>query len=193
MRHLTAEQLVDALEGAGAPASDAHLRSCDVCRRQLAELEALRAIAADADDVPEPSPLFWDHQSARIHDAVAADGEVRIAWWRPSAWPWLAMPTAAALVLAFALAGVLTSRLTPSPPPPTASAGAPSTATPALTADDASLNLVADLASQMDWDDASEIGVPLHAGAADEAIDNLSAGERRELQRLLQELARPGA
>lgn len=45
----------------------------------------------------------------------------------------------------------------------------------------------------MDWEDASEIGVPLHAGVADEAIDNLSPGERRELQRLLQELARPGA
>jgi hypothetical protein len=193
MRHLTAEQLVDAIDGAHAPAWDAHLQSCEACRGKVTELEALRVMAADADNVPEPSPLFWDHLSARVHDAVAADGEVRIAWWRPSAWPWLAMPVAGALVLAFALGGVLTSRLTPAPPPPAASADASPIISAAPTADDASLNLVADLASQMDWDDASEIGVPLHAGAADEAIDNLSPGERQELQRLLQELARPGA
>jgi hypothetical protein len=191
MRHLTAEQLVDAIEGAQAPASDAHLQSCDACRRQLAELEALRAMAADADDVPEPSPLFWDHLSAHVHEAVAADEGLRVAWWRPSAWPWLALPVAGALVVAFALAGVLTSRLTPPPPTPSADASSAIAAAPA--ADDPSLNLVADLASQMDWEDASELGVPLHAGAADEAIDNLSPGERRELQRLLQELARPGA
>ena len=193
MRHLTPEQLVDAIEGAHVPARDAHLQSCDACREKLAELEALRAMAVDAGDVPEPSPLFWDHLSARVHDAVAADGEARVAWWRPSAWPWLAMPVAGALVLAFALAGVLTSRLTPAPPSAPASAGASSNIAAAPTPDDASLNLVADLASQMDWADASEIGVPLHAGAADEAIDDLSPAEREELQRLLQELARPGA
>jgi hypothetical protein len=92
-----------------------------------------------------------------------------------------------ALVLAF----VLTSRgLEPVPvPEPTPIAAS----APDPVVEDASLSLVADLAAQMDWDSASEIGAPLHAGAADEAIGDLSPAERRELQRLLQELARPGA
>jgi len=25
-----------------------------------------------AEEVPEPSPLFWEHLSQRVHDAVAA-------------------------------------------------------------------------------------------------------------------------
>ncbi len=192
MTHLTSEQLVDAAEGVRTAASAAHLRTCDACQRQVAELQTLLASAADAGDVPEPSPLFWDHLSARVHDAVAAEREPRAAWWRPSTWPWLAMPVAAGAIVAVALAVVVTLRLTPMPAPAPVSAPVEaSLIEPA--ADDASLNLVADLAGQMDFDAVTEIGVAVHAGAADEAIGDLSATERLELQRLLQELARPGA
>ena len=39
-------------------------------------------------DVPEPSPLFWEHLSQRVHDAVAAEpvpsrswaGRINFAW-----------------------------------------------------------------------------------------------------------------
>lgn len=193
MTHLTAAQLIDAAEGGRiVGASAAHLPACDICRRQIADLQALRETVAAGGDVPEPSPLFWDYLSAHVHDAVAAEGGTRVAWWRPSAWPWLAMPVGAGTVLAVVLAFILTSRglapvpIAPNPAPAEASATEPA-------ADDASLNLVADLASQMDWDAASQVGAPLHAGAADEAIGDLSPGERREMQRLLKELAQPGA
>ena len=192
MTHLTAEQLVDAAEGTHGDMAVGHLRACEACRRQVADLQALRDTASAAGDVPEPSPLFWDHLSSRVRDAVAAEGGARVAWWRPSAWPWLAMPVGAGTALAFVLAFILTSRglapvpLAPNPAPIEASATDPA-------ADDASLSLVADLASQMDWDEASQVGAPIHAGAADEAIGDLSPGERREMQRLLKELAQPGA
>jgi anti-sigma-K factor RskA len=192
MRHLTSEQLVDAAEGAPIESSSAHLETCEACQRRLTELQALRAAAADAGDVPEPSPLFWDHLSARVHDAVGAAGVPRAAWWRPSAWPWIAMPAAAGAVVAIVLAVVITLRLTPMPtqtPAPVPVHVA--LVEPAI--DDGPLNLVADLAAQMDWDAVNEIGAPVHAGAADEAMSDLSAAERAELQRLLQELARPGA
>jgi hypothetical protein len=190
MTHLTPEQLVNVAEGARAESPVAHVRTCDACRRQIAELEALRAMAANVGEVPEPSPLFWDHFSARVRDVIAAEEPRRLAWWRPSAWPWLAFPVGAGVCVALALAFVLTWRLMPLPAPVPAPVEA-SLLEPAI--DDPSLNLVADLAAQMDWDAVSELGAPLHAGAADEAIADLSATERRELRRLLQELARPGA
>ncbi len=192
MTHLTPEQLIDAADGLRASTTERHLRTCDVCRRQVAELRAVHDAAAAGGDVPEPSPLFWDHLSARVHEAVAAEGGARVAWWRPSAWPTLAIPAAAALVIAFGLASVLTLRLTPNPVAPQPAPTEAIAATPPA-ADDVSLNLVADLASQMDWESASQLGVALHAGAADEAIGDLSPAERREMERLLRELARPGA
>jgi len=192
MRHLTSEELVDAAEGARTESLAAHLGECAACRQQAGELQALRAAVANADEVPEPSPLFWDHLSARVHDAVVADGAPRAAWWRPSAWPWIALPVAAGAVVAIALAVAVTLRLTPMPTQAPASALVDaSIVEPAV--DDGPLNLVADLAAQMDWDAVNDIGAPIHAGAADEAMSDLSATERVELQRLLQELARPGA
>ena len=63
--------------------------------------------------------------------------------------------------------------------------------------DDPSLDLVADLASQVaqaEWDAAGAQGLETHEDTADKAVGQLSAGERRELQRLLkEELTRRGA
>ena len=46
-----------------------------------------------------------------------------------------------------------------------------------------------DLAADLDWDAAAEAGLMPAAGAVDRAIVDLTADERRELQRLLQEAA----
>ena len=44
-------------------------------------------------EVPEPSPLFWDHLSARVRDAVAAEPARR--WWSGvRSWPRWLMPAA---------------------------------------------------------------------------------------------------
>src|SRR6185436_3564787 len=79
VRHLKDEELVDIAEGTRPESSAPHLGGCDSCRTQLHELRAMMSAAQEV-DVPEPSPLFWDHLSSRVHEAVAADGEPRRAW-----------------------------------------------------------------------------------------------------------------
>src|SRR5438093_9275944 len=70
--HLTPDDLVDLAKGTRPESSAPHLASCATCRAQLNEMRAMMSAAADV-DVPEPSPLFWDHFSQHVHDAVAND------------------------------------------------------------------------------------------------------------------------
>src|SRR5262245_18554740 len=85
MAHLTPARLVDLAEGAPTEDSALHLAACDACRRALSELRATMAdVGGAADpagrDVPEPSPLFWDHFSDRVRDRVAEQGAPRPTW-----------------------------------------------------------------------------------------------------------------
>ena len=60
-------------------------------------------------------------------------------------------------------------------------------------ADDASLSLVADLVTGLDWDAAVEAGLTTDLGIADDVVTQLSDDERRELHQLLRmELGRQG-
>ena len=62
-----------------------------------------------------------------------------------------------------------------------------------IVGDDATLDLVADLSADIDWDEAAEAGLSIHEGAADKAVTQLTDDERVELRRLLQaELRRQG-
>jgi hypothetical protein len=72
MSHLSREELVDSLDGPLPPARQAHAETCPRCRQERA---ALRAILQDVSQVPvsEPSPLFWDHLSARVRDHLAQE------------------------------------------------------------------------------------------------------------------------
>jgi hypothetical protein len=193
MSHLRSDELVDLAEATRAESAAPHLLACESCRRQLADMRAALA-AASRVEVPEPSPLFWDHLSERVREAVAAEGVPRGAWWRPSAWPRLAMPAVAGTLAAIVVAALLTSRgLAPVSPVGAPAPASLAAAAAAEWADDPSLSLVADLAAQMDGDAAGDLAPPSHAGAADEVMGELSAGERIEMRRLLQaELARPG-
>src|SRR6478672_9145569 len=86
MAHLTPARLVDLAEGTEAEHAVPHLAECDACRRAVAELRATMTDIAGPGDgadnaVPEPSPLFWDHLSARVHEAVAAEQKPgRLGW-----------------------------------------------------------------------------------------------------------------
>src|SRR5438128_377674 len=73
MSHLSPSEFVDHAEGTLDAARAGHLDTCDRCQSQASSVgDALRAAAA-GDPVPEPSPLFWDHLSARVREAVAAE------------------------------------------------------------------------------------------------------------------------
>src|SRR4051812_50102911 len=75
MRHLSAAELVDYAEDALDVARAAHLDVCAVCRRRGDELRAsLQQLSSVKSDVPEPSPLFWDHLSARVQHGIDTAG-----------------------------------------------------------------------------------------------------------------------
>ena len=151
------------------------------------------ATAVDV-DVPEPSPLFWDHLSARVRDAVAAEKRPRRSFW---SWPRLAIPLGAVAMAGLAVALTLNSgRVAPPvpvlPAPVTAVAAVDLLSDPQTTGDTA-LTLVAELTSDMDFDAVREAGLALR-GSAEHAITHLDGAELRELRRLLQEeLAHSGA
>jgi hypothetical protein len=195
VRHLTPEALVDVAEGMRAERSEPHLAGCDVCRLRVASLRRTMSEVSHA-AVPEPSPLFWDHLSARVREAVEAErpGAAPLAAYRSGWWSWRVWVPAAGLIVAIALGVTVRDR--------SRSAAASSAAVsdlPALqplgSADDPSLRLIAVLTTTLDEDEASDaMSMPVHAGAIDEAVIDLSASERQELNRLLaEELARPGA
>jgi len=160
-------------------------------------------------DVPEPSPLFWEHVSARVRDAIAAEGTPQPAPWherirkgvlgRATAMR-LLVPLSVAAAAAIVVAAVLTMNAGRSPvavPLPTvAESAAPAEAvegTSIMPPDDPALALVAGLGTQLDWDEIHDAGILARSGLMDRAVGELSAGERAELGKLLKlELAGGG-
>ena len=195
--HLQPDELIDLAEGTRAESSATHLAECAVCRLQLEELKAMMSVAADV-DVPEPSPLFWDHFSARVRQAVDGEGAPRRSFWT---WPRVAIPavSVAAAVLAVAVTlntGETGRVIAPIPavlPAPVAPLASVDLLSDPQAADDTALTLVAELSSDMDFEAAREAGLAAR-GSAEHAVTHLTGSELRELQRLLQEeLARSGA
>ncbi len=205
MRHLTAEQLVDIAEGTLAEVSVPHLASCEECRRQLGDLRAMMAEAATV-DVPEPSPLFWDHLSARVSNAVQDSshegvglGDLRAfvlsRLTRPRVW----IPAlAGAIAVAVLLPRTPVNRTIPSTPLPVASKPGLLPSLPPIaplgSVEDPQLRLVASSGSAVDWDemrDEMAAGTPARSDAVAGA---LTVDEQRELERLLaEEMAQPTA
>jgi hypothetical protein len=188
--HLTSDELLDLAEGTRAESSAPHLAKCDTCRHQLNELRDVMATLQV--DVPEPSPLFWDHFSARVSEAIASDAQSARSWFGIGRWSWGVAVAMTAVVLAIAVSRV------PKTPADTARGSATVVAeVPAadigstLTADDPSFLLLRDLAGNLDWDAAAEVGIGMDVGSADTAVAELSEGERTELQRLLREAISP--
>ncbi|MGE5245462.1 MAG: hypothetical protein ACM3SQ_14655 [Betaproteobacteria bacterium] len=195
MAHLTPADLVDLAEGVRADSSVPHLVECETCRRQLSALRAALGAAAEA-DVPEPSPLFWDQLSARVREAVEAELPAGRAWrdvlrFRPLAWT--------AAVAAIAVVAALATLRAPDRPPLAPAQTTPSSAVARdaatdVPADDPSLAFVADLTSDLDWDETVAAGFAPAPGAADAEVSRLTDAQRRELQRLIKnEMAHPGA
>jgi len=195
--HLTPDQLVDIAEGATPESSMPHLAACAACRAQLNELRSMVSAVGKV-GVPEPSPLFWDHFSRRVHDAVE---HARLKPARYELWRWLrASGVRATIVAALALlVVVLVVSRTRAPHDAATQVAADAGARDVwsdVAADpdsDASLTLVASLTAGIGLDAAGAAGLA-HEGSAEHAVTHMSDGELRELQRLLkEEMARPGA
>jgi hypothetical protein len=202
MRHLSRAELVDFIEASPhLPAERSrHVSTCDECRADADALRSMRALAR-ADEVPEPSPLFWDHFSARVADAVreqvternpdASDGT---GWRRAPFATWAAAATMAVLVM---LTVVWRTTLhAPAPARGPAIAGtaagngtvAPGAASAVDESDvdaDEAWAVVRAAAQDLRWDEAHAAGLSAHPGAAEGLALELTADERSELGRLL--------
>lgn len=214
MKHLTTEELVDVADGTRSALSHPHLQSCGACSARLADLRAMMAKVADV-EVPEPSPLFWQHFSSRVSRAVAEAGAPGAPSWRDrlsaardrfGAWRGslgaargplepaigIALSLAAAAAIIVALIAVDVSRSTVSVPVPsvTESTAVPTEAvegTAMIPPDDPALDIVADLGTGLDWDAVHDSGMVAHTGLVDRAVKGLSPEERAELGRLLKQ------
>jgi len=176
--HLRPDEFVDAMDGALSTARGAHLENCADCRAELDGLWSMQR-EAHADDAFEPSPLFWDHFSARVREATANEKITPEPWWR-TGW----QPIAVLTVAAAAVVLLVQTRSTPA-------VVAPGLAPVTLTAegpveDDGSWDIVMGLAAEIAWDDIRDAVTPA-AGAADAAIEELTSAQREALVRLLKQ------
>jgi hypothetical protein len=194
MKHLSSSELVGLVEGTLADHRAAHVEGCGVCRAAAADLGAVMRRAASVDDgVPEPSPLFWDHLSARVREAVAHEQVGRAPWWLAS---WLAgrpfAPVAAALVILVLVSATVVMRRPALPirvDAPRDAALVESGMDVDATLDPANSEVwevLTAAAADLELDDAHAAGMSVQSSAIDGAVQRLSTDELNELGRLLQ-------
>jgi len=194
MTHLTADELIDAMEAdAGNGSTEGvlpaerrvHLASCEYCRAQLDDLAGALNDAKQV-SVPEPSPLFWNHFAQRVDQGIGSH-DARAGWL--AGLTSIRGLTAAGAIAALVLIAVMSretrhNEITPA-------------ATPVATADplfepdapgtDDGWEAVREAAEHSAWDDAHAAALAPRPDAADRAIDNLTEAERATLLTLLAE------
>lgn len=190
MSHLSPSEFVDLAEGGLASARAAHADTCDRCRAHAAAVrDALRMTAA-ADAVPEPSPLFWEHLSARVREEIDIAPERRAF-----SFSFRGQPAVALLAIVVVLvAGAIVI-------PGLRRAGTPADITmmpdvAPITGQEFELTLDPDhaevwavltaAAEDLQMDEARAAGMSVQPAAIDGAVQRLSAAELSELGRLLQ-------
>jgi hypothetical protein len=202
--HLSDTDLVDLRDGCADPERRAHAEGCQACG---ARLEAFRQAWAlvEADEAPEPSPLFWDHLSARVGQAVRTEAEVERRWpvWRVA----FALVPVLVVVVAVGAVWYLGPAAGPAEFQATSTADAagrgvgPAVTTvpegddagdradrsAAMAADDESWEVVAMLSESLGVDFNDVEGFEPTLGAADSALSELTAEEQQALARLLTE------
>lgn len=193
--HLSAQEFVDAIEGGLTADRQRHLDVCAACQT---EVETLRTIVVDLDsdaDLPEPSPLFWEHFQSRVDAAVREEAMApsRPAWWRmlPGAGAMRTWLTAGATVAALVMAAAIYLRAPVDEGRPV-DAGPVAALAETVVPDEAALVLggaewefVSGMLETLPQDDMRRVLTP-SGNAVDAAMGNLSESERKTFLRLLQ-------
>jgi hypothetical protein len=188
MSHLSASEFTELVEGTLPDGRARHVFQCENCRSQA---DAIRAtfMATRGVEVPEPSPLFWDHLSARVRAGIESAPLPRARWSRRRV-----------AVLSWSLAAMVLVALVVRQAPWQSSSDAHGSAAIAdLRADsgegtDPAWDLLVSAASDLQVDDAHAVGLGVRAASVDKALLELTPAEREELGRLLQEeMKHPGA
>lgn len=134
-----------------------------------------------AGDVPEPSPLFWHHLSARVRDAVSAE-PVPGPWWMTYWRPVIAVAGTLAVVAAVVLVQPERSL---APVGRSASAARVAAATQADVEVSEMWRMIEVASPAMALDSVQEAGLMPSAYATDQAIRSLTPSQREELARML--------
>lgn len=156
------------------------------------ELDEMTDRVARALDVPDPSPLFWDHFPERVRAAIGETAARDPApWWRRRAY---ALAMSAALVAVLSAWSVWSVRRdapggVAAPRPGTAAVttgdAAPGVLGAASGEDDAGWQVVGSVAESAGIEAVREAGFGVAPGAAEAAVDALSDAERADLVALL--------
>jgi hypothetical protein len=199
MKHLTEAEFVDLIDGVLPAARAAHLDGCGQCRGQAAEMSAMLA-ETNGLEMPEPSPLFWNHFSARVADAVADEPPPAVVpgWTARLRNPAITWAAAASLALLMMVAALWRATLAPedehSAPGRSGLATQPADRPIDDLDQDEAWAVVRLAADDLVWEEAEAIGITARPGSAELAVLELSPSERGELARLLEEeLRRTGA
>lgn len=107
--HLSRDALVAVADARGEIRHREHVEQCDRCRR---EVDAIRTTLARVRglEVPEPSPLFWDHLSARVSETIALEGAPSAVTTEPARATWRSRVWLTGVAAAVALAVTMTWR-----------------------------------------------------------------------------------
>lgn len=171
--HLEPDEFIAALEQPPDAAAAEHLASCATCRTELAHLRRTCDELTGA-DVPEPSPLFWDHFPARVRRATDEDVDRRTAsWWGSGRLSWALGSAAAVVVLAGAVLWGPNATRSPE-------------SSPAIETSDATVQFgeVADLFADLPTDEALAFAPAATATWA--LVDDLTNEERAAFVRLVE-------
>ena len=182
MTHLTAEQIVEAAEGAVPAVAADHLEHCQQCREHVALMASVIGDVEGASDVPEPSPLFWDHLSRRVREATDREAVPMAATW----WAGLFRPLVAAAAIAATVAIVVLVRgQYPSAPGQTASVPAVQTVASDAPADDVAADVMSAVAGDLSFEDLRDANLLPSRAVVDQAVSKLNPEQQRELMRLV--------
>ena len=187
--HLSSQEFVNALDGALVDARQSHLDGCASCQAQVQELRTLLEDAAPGADMPEPSPLFWDHFQARVLTAVQDEtAPARQAWWKNWADARTLVAVSVTIVAVVASASLYLSRpVTPGPDALTdgAELAEPSVLAEASTSlDGDEWDFVTSVMGTMKDDELHEVLTPTH-DSVDAAMEALTSAERERFMKLL--------
>lgn len=198
MTHLNDSEFVDLVEERLAADRRRHAAECEACRVQADVVRAALALAR-ADAAPEPSPLFWEHFSARVSEAVGAQRRPWSAWglWlRDGGLQWAAAVAAVVLVAGLTWRTVVKTDPSTVHTAPGLAAGASAAADEYLADDTAAdaWDAILLATDELEIDETETLGIRVRPGAAERLAEELTPEERRELARLIDdEIKRSGA
>ena len=182
--HLSPQEFVESLDGVLATDRLDHLHACAECR---ADLDRLRSVVVEvqAAEMPEPSPLFWNHFSERVRQATAAaPTPVAASWWSAAWRPVVGVAAGLAVVMLPVLLWPRSGPVALAPPVESVARVSPEAPAEPLAVDDAPWDLFLSLASALSYEDVRQVAAP-RSGTADDMIEQLTPSEREALARMI--------